>query len=171
MRKFFHKLAIACLVALPIAGTGQAQTRAEGKAPQVRAFPNLTPIYRIAGVIDDGAPANTGIATTVSCTNFKASAAQVQFVVRREDGSVQDNPAFNILARRTFTASTHATFLVAENAILTPATVIRQGSMIIRATTPKVHCFAMIVDAGSAIPTFAVALSLTRLNQEKNAQE
>ena len=171
MRKSFHKLAIASLVALPIAGTGQAQTRAEGQAPQVRAFPNLTPIYRIAGVIDDGAPANTGIATTVSCTNFKASTAQVQFVVRHPNGPVLANPTFNILARATFTASTHGTFLAAENAILTPGSLIRQGSMIIRATTPKVHCSAMIVDAGNAIPTFAVALSLTRLNQEKGAQE
>jgi len=178
MRKLFRALAMASFVAgLPAAEIAQAQPRAEGQAQQARAFPNLTTIYRIAGVTDNGGATNVGVATVVHCTNFKASTAQVQFVVRGWDGAVLANPAFNIPARATFTASTHATFLFDESGfLLTTATVIRQGSMIIKATTPKVHCSAVVVDAGvdsdeNLVPTFAVALSLTRLNQEKGAQE
>ena len=121
-------------------------------------------------MIDDGGITNSGVATSVHCTNFTAADQQVQYIVRNWNGSLLANHTFVLPARRTFTASTHGTFLFDESAILTPATVIRPGSMIIRATTPKVHCSAMIVDAGSAVPN-GIALSLTRLNQEKNAQE
>ena len=88
MRKIFRVLAIASFLAfLPAAGTLQAQTPTEARAQPTRAFPNLTPIHRIAGVIDDGSGPNSGIATSVHCTNFKASTAQVQFVVRHRGRS------------------------------------------------------------------------------------
>ena len=170
MRKFFHKLAIACLVALPIAGTGQAQTRAEGKAPQVRAFPDLTPIYRVAGVADSGDGPNDGFATVVHCTNFAASNKQVQFIVRDFQGNGMARSTHAVSAHATFTAATHISFVFVEDAVLTRDTPINQGSMIIKATTRKVHCSAMIIDAGASVPN-GIALSLTRLNQEKNAQE
>jgi len=171
MRKFFFALAIAALVAvLPAAGTSQAQTRAEGQVPQVRAFPNLTPIYRITGVADSGGATNAGFATTVHCTNFTASNQQVQYIVRSAGGTQIDSLTFTLSARRTFTASTHGTAVFLEGTFLTPGTPIIQGSMIIKATTRKVHCSAMIVDADESAPV-GIALSLTRLNQEKGAQE
>ena len=171
MRKIFRVLAVGpLLAALPAAGLAQAQTRAEGKAPQVRAFPNLTPIYRITGVADSGSASNAGVATSVHCTNFTASNQQVQYIVRSAGGTQLANPTFVISARRTFTLSTHFTAVFAEGGFLTPATLIAQGSMIIKATTPKVHCSAMIIDAAASVPS-GIALSLTRLNQEKGAQE
>ena len=171
MRKLFRVLAVApFLAALPAAGLAQAQTGAEGKAPQVRAFPDLTPIYRIAGVADSGSSTNTGFATTVFCTNFTASNQQVQYIVRSAGGTQLANPTFVISARRTFTLSTHFTAVFAEGGFLTPGMLIAQGSMIIKATTRKVHCSAMLVDAAASVPS-GIALSLTRLNQEKGAQE
>ena len=167
MRKLFHALAMASLVAaLPTAGHSQSQG---GKAGQVRAFPDLTPIYRIAGVADDGGATADGFATSVHCTNFTASKQQVQYIVRSAGGTQFDSLTLTLQARQTRTASTHGTAVFSE-AFLTPGTPISQGSMIIKATTRKVHCSAMLVDAAASVPS-GIALSLTRLNQEKGAQE
>ena len=170
MRKLFHVLATAfVLAASAAAGLSMAETSADRRAQQARTFPKLTPIYRISGIFDTGAGNLLGTATSVHCTNFGSSDARVQYVVRNSSGTKLTNPKVPLTARRTLTASTHGTSAFIEF-LLTPGTAIRQGSMIIKATTPKVHCTAMIVDA-SASASNGVALSLTRLNQEKNAQE
>ena len=157
MRNILNALAIAAFAVAPPAGIAQAQ--------------NLT-LYKIAGVTDDGGTTHAGTATVVHCTNFTASTQQIRYIVRDDDGSVLANKVLlaPVVPRGTRTAATHFTRAFTENLGLTPGVTIKHGSMTIKATTRKLHCSAMIVDAGATMPT-GIALSLTRFQQEKGAQE
>jgi hypothetical protein len=60
-------------------------------------FPSLTTIYVISGVKDDGGSANSGIATSVHCTNVSGIDAQVGFIALDRDGDVVGRATLNVL--------------------------------------------------------------------------
>src|SRR5262249_6493501 len=67
-------------------------------------------IYRVPGVVDNGAAANTGVATVFSCTNFSGVTEDVRFVTRDLNGNLLTNFVFTIEHLSTRTAVTHTVF-------------------------------------------------------------
>ncbi|MGH6922375.1 MAG: hypothetical protein ACRED5_01270 [Propylenella sp.] len=165
-------LAVTALLVGSLASVGQAADRATQGGPYAspQAFPNLTGIYRASGVRDNGGAINTGVATSIHCTNFTAVTQQVRHVIRNFNGVITSNNTFNIPALRTHTASTHGTVAFNEDAFLSTGTLIEQGGVYIEATTATVGCTVIVIDASLANPV-GYDLHLTRFNAASGSQE
>ena len=145
--------------------TSQSITRA---APE--AFPALTLIYRASGLRDNGRATNTGVATSIHCTNLTTTSQQVQYILRDFDHTLGASPTFTLAAGRTHTSSTHGTVLFNEDANLSLGRVYEQGLLAILATNPNVICSVHVVDAAVAIPN-GIDLHLVRYNAAPGTQE
>jgi hypothetical protein len=170
------RIALSLTVLLAAAGASLAQEKpyAEGQAPTIdsssRAFPALTSIYVFTGVRSTSFTANTGVQTSVHCTNTASVTRQVRFLVRNFNGAIVDDNTLNILPFRTLTYSTDGTALYNEDIFGTLSATVGQGSMIIQATNPAIFCNAVVVDARSAYPN-GVTLTGVRLNAAAGTME
>ncbi|MGH6925622.1 MAG: hypothetical protein ACRED5_17990 [Propylenella sp.] len=162
-------LGVAALLIGSVASAGQAADRANQAVAAPQAFPNLTLIYAMSGVRDSGSADNTGVATTLHCTNFTSSTQQIRFVVRNFNGAVVANLTSNIGALVTVTRSTHGTAMTEDLPHLAPGVLINQGAMTIATTAANFTCTAQTVDAASGLPLDD--LHLTRFASWPGSQE
>ena len=132
-------------------------------------FSSLTTIYVISGVKDDGGAPNTGIATSVHCTNVSGVDAQIRLLALDRDGTVAGQVGLNILHGQTRTESTHVTTTFNDGQF-GGGTVLDQGVIIVEATQSAIFCTAMIVDASAALPTGA-DLHVVRVNPHPGTVE
>jgi len=128
-------------------------------------------IYRIAGVRDTGGADNTGIATSFMCSNYSGVAESLKIRIVSFNGSLVAEKTFTLSAGHTFTVSTRATNLFGELDYLAPGTLINPpGQAVISASTPKIACSAMIVDAAAAMPN-GIPLHMVRFNPQSGTEE
>jgi hypothetical protein len=127
-------------------------------------------LYRFPGVRDNGGGSNAGVATVFHCTNFSGATETIRIVIRDSDTAVLANTAFNIFHLNTRTASTHSTSLYLDDFVLSPGSVIAQGTAAIAATSTSIICTAMTIDAASASPV-GIALRGIRFNPAPGSQE
>ena len=133
-------------------------------------FPSLTTIYVGSGVLDGGQPDNTGVATSIHCTNVSGAAVQVRALILKETGAVAGSLPRNVAHGATVTFSTHATTVFDDQGVLATGLVL-QGVANIEATNSAVFCTAIVVDAGSTIPIFMSPLHLVRVNPHPGTVE
>lgn len=172
MNKAFWLLGLAFVgFAFPADALDRAQmpnsTRLE--RPEATTDP-LKGIYRVSGVRDNGGAINTGVATSFHCTNFSTVTENIRYLILNFNGIVVADVTATVASFRTHTASTHGTVMFNEDAFLSTGTVIEQGFAIIQATSPKVFCSAMIIDAAAAVPN-AVSLHMVRVSPVPGTQE
>ena len=147
-----------------------AQDRAPrgGQGPQAVGDP-LKILYSVSGVADNGGADNTGWATTFHCSSLSSVTETVTFLVRNFNGAILANQSRSLLPSATLTVSTHATLFTEDLPFLTPGVAVNQGLGVIRASSVKVVCSAMLVVAGS-VPQ-GVALHMVRFNPITGSQE
>ena len=131
-------------------------------------FPSLTTIYVGAGVSDDGAIINNGVATVFNCSNVSGVAASVRFLVLNSSGGSQGSVTTALQHGATHTVATHLTNTFTENTDLSTGSV-GQGVMNIESTQSGVFCHAMIVDAADA--GNGIVLPLVRVNPHPGTVE
>jgi hypothetical protein len=96
-------------------------------------FPSLTTIYVGAGVSDDGAIINNGVATVFNCSNVSGVPASVRFLVLNSSGATQGNVTTALQHGATHTVATHLTNTFTANTDLSTGSV-RQGVVNIEST-------------------------------------
>jgi hypothetical protein len=171
MEELMHLRSTIMALSLMAAGLpAHAAAPLAGAVPTTRAFPNLTLIYEVAGVKDNGFASELGIATSFLCTNVDIATRTVRFVLRNHIGGIVANATFDVLPFRTITASTHATRMFVEPVILYPGHAISQGSAFISATSANVICSAMIVNAEFASAE-GIALHMVRRSPAAGTEE
>ncbi len=128
-------------------------------------------IYRAAGARDNSTTANTGLATSISCSNFTGADAQVQIVLRNYNFTTTnfDARTFTIPKNSNRTYSSHGTNWMAED-YSGPGGFLNQGTLMIRSESRDVHCSAWIVDAASS-SVAATPLHLVRFNAAAGSDE
>src|SRR5262245_4461664 len=123
-------------------------------------------IYRVSGVLDDGA--SNGTATSFHCTNFSGVPENVRFVVRGPTTAILFNAPFTINHLHTLTVSTKDVVIYADVPLNTGA--VTQGTAAIAATSVNVTCTAMQVLPQGVFPQ-GIALHMTRFNPIAGTQE
>jgi hypothetical protein len=123
-------------------------------------------IYRVSGVLDDGA--SNGTATSFHCTNFSGVEEKVRIVVRNFSAALVANQPFNIAHLNTLTASTKDVVIYNDFALNTG--FVQQGTAAIAATSVNVTCTAMQVLPQGVFPQ-GIALHMTRFNPIPATQE
>ena len=162
-------------VGIAFALSAQAQDRAIEPAAADQGLPRNIGgteliLYRFPGVTDNGGGSYTGVATAFHCTNFSGVTETLRIVVRDSDGGDVANFAFLILHLQTSTISTHNTTVFLDNVVLSPGISISQGTAAIAATSTRIICTAMIVDAAATNPV-GIALRGIRFNPAPGSQE
>jgi hypothetical protein len=128
-------------------------------------FPSLTTIYIGSGFRNTVDIVDAGVATSFHCTNASGLTASVRFLVLNLNGSVAGSFTQPALQHgRTQSVATHGTVVFLNEQATSAGTLINQGSIIIESTESGVFCTAAVVDAGTAIPAFAMPLHLVRVN-------
>jgi hypothetical protein len=140
-----------------------AESQAVGSGP-------LKQIYRVSGVRDDGHDLNQGVATTFLCTSWSSAPERIAFAIYNYNGALVRVATYNLGARKTFTASTHATAQFSEDALLSAGVYIDQGSAVISATSSAVSCSVTIANAENGAPV-GIPLHLVRLNAQAGTVE
>lgn len=130
-------------------------------------FPTLTTIYIIPGVRDTGMPVNTGIATSVICTNVSGVTAAMRFLALQSNGDVVADDTFNMDHGDTQVVSTHGTLLYSEIGLSTGAI---QGSINVESTQSGVFCTAVTLEA-DGFPEFSFSLHPIRVNPHPGTVE
>jgi len=139
-----------------------------GNAPT--AFPASTTIYIVAGVVDDGSAANTGVASTVTCTNVSGVNVNIRVAAFNSSGTKKgDATISNVPNAGVRTFSTHNTLLWAEDNLLATGT-IQQGVFNVESTNAAVFCTASVESAGNASP-FGWDLHVVRVNKDPGTVE
>jgi len=161
------KLAITAALAIFVPAVAAAADR-PGEA-SARAFPALTNIYVASGVQDSGSAENTGVATTIHCTNWTGAVKQIRFTVKNFNGTTAANLTVNVGPGITVTKSTHGSAITEDLPHLAPGVSISQGSLVIAATAAQVTCTVQVRDAASGVP--ASDLHLIRFNPWPGSQE
>ena len=160
MRTFLPALAIA-------AGAAAALSAAPAQAVT---FSKLTTIYIASGVFDSGGAANTGVASSVHCSNVSGVTASVRFVVYGPTGAMIGNHTTSLAHAAAFTASTRLTTIFPQETALHAGAANPQGTLMIEATQSGVFCTAMVIDAATASPN-GVGLHLVRVNPHPGTLE
>jgi hypothetical protein len=124
-------------------------------------------IYRVSGVIDNGASAGNGVATVFHCTNISANTEALVFVTRNFNGVIASNVTVTVPSFQTLTISTHVTTLFSNGSLATGSV---QGTTGIGATSPNVFCTTIIVDASASVPS-GISLPMVRYNPMPGTQE
>jgi hypothetical protein len=130
-------------------------------------FPNTKLIYVAVGAFDSGDPANTGLATTVTCRNLTNS--DVTVVFRFFDGDnnmIVGSKSGTIAAQRARTVSSHATF---NGEAIANTGYFDRGTVAIFSTDTAVFCSAMVVDAAGTGAGFA--LHMVRFRKHNDTDE
>ena len=171
-------MALHCIVttaAVLLAASATAQPAGQtDRAPQ-RVLPQATTdplkvIYRVSGIRDDGAGDNTGTATVFHCSNLSNVSENVRFAIHNSIGSLVANSTRTIPSKSTISVATHGTANSENLPHLSPGTVIGQGLAVIAATSPKVICTVIVVDAAAATP-IGTPLHLVRFTPMKDTLE
>jgi hypothetical protein len=167
-------LGVAFALAAILASSAHAQQvsrdRARpGVAPQAISDPQ-TIVYRTSGVRDSGSAINTGVATSFHCTNYGNVSELIRIRVFNFDGTTTSDNTFTVTAKRTHTASTHGTVAFNEDTFLSTGALIEQGHSSIFATSTKVGCSAMILDASVAVPQ-GISLHMIRYSPDPGTME
>jgi hypothetical protein len=126
-------------------------------------------IYKFAGVRSSGVN-DTGVATSFVCTNFNTVAETVRVRLRDSGGTIVTDVPVNIVSLGTVTYSTNATLVFTEVIMGAPA-ISAAGSAEITATSRRVSCTAMLVDAANAGSPIGIALHGIRFLPVLNTQE
>jgi hypothetical protein len=129
----------------------------------------LKVIYRVTNVIDNGGASNTGVATSITCTNLSMVTETLNVVIRSVNGVAKANVSVNVGTQGAWTGSTHGTNVFFENVSLATG-IVQQGNATIRATTSNMICSVVLVDAAASFPQ-GIALHLVRFNPMAGSQE
>jgi hypothetical protein len=167
--KTLVSLAVAALMAAGLPALAQQRDLPRAQ-PKTVGGP-LKPIYRVSGVLNTSGAASTGVATTFHCTNTGAVAETIRITVRDYDGKIVGTPQTRTLSpSSTESMSTHQTSIFYDPNSLAEGITVNQGSANIVATSNKIICSAMIVDAAAFVPQ-GVALHLVRYDAFSESQE
>ena len=132
--------------------------------PARAAFPALTLIYRVPGVIDSGSAIDVGVATAVQCTNVSGVAITLRVVSVHLDGSVAGTATVTVANGHTVSLSTHFTNPYGNEVTAISAGIgINAGSIRILATRAAVFCNASVIDASATLPN-GIDLHMVRYN-------
>ena len=157
MRKYLAAAAIAAA----LAPTASATT-----------FPSLTTIYVGSGVKDDGGAFDTGVATSIHCSNVSGVSVQLRVLILGTNGLVAGSRTRSLAHGATETLSTHQTVIFSDGGGNDLATgSVSQGVVNVEATDSAVFCTAPVIDAGSAKPVFSMPLHLVRVNPHPGTVE
>jgi len=137
-------------------GDQQGATQADAAAANIR----RKVIYRASGVRDNGGAPDTGIATVFICSSYANAKENLKIKVfnfenRGGEQVVTFEPHGN------FVFSTKMTNLYPNGGIVKPTTIINPGQAVISATSNKITCTAMVIDASASVPN-GIALQMTR---------
>jgi len=136
-------------------------------------FPTLTTIYVGSGVVDTGDPNNSGVATSILCSNVSGVSVQLRVLILRNNGAVANNSVTQTVAHgASATFSTHETaiFVDGGNSNLSTGSV-EQGTVNVEATNSAVFCTAAVLDAQGLPPVFTMPLHLVRVNPHPGTVE
>jgi len=162
--------ALAAILTTSAQGQQVSRDRARpGVAPQALSDPQ-TIVYRTSGVRDNGGAINTGVATSFHCTNYGNVSELVRIKIFNFNGTNVSDNTFTVPSKRTHTASTHGTVAFNEDAFLSAGTLVEQGHAAIFATSTKVGCSAMILDASVAGPQ-GISLHMIRYSPDPGTME
>ncbi|HYU11796.1 MAG TPA: hypothetical protein VEK82_04415 [Stellaceae bacterium] len=129
----------------------------------------LNTLYIFPGVRDSGEADNTGVATSIHCSNFSSVLEKIQYIVLNYDGHTKVNSIGNIGPAQTKTVSTHQTQLYFEDVALNTG-AIEQGVVGVSATNNNMVCTAQVLDASANVPR-GIDLHGIRLNPIPGTQE
>ncbi len=138
------------------------------------AFPDLTRIYRFTGVVSTAPANNSGIQTTVLCTNWATASANTRMTVRIigiTGNTISDSVDTTIPGLGTIAISTWGVLAFNENNTFNQNFGFTHGSIEVLATRSQVHCSAVVLEGGFVNPFFTIPLVGVRYNQESGAQE
>jgi hypothetical protein len=127
-------------------------------------------IYRISGVTDSGSGAQSGNATTFICSNYNNKNDSFRIRLYDWSGSIVADSTFDLPPNRTLNISTHSTTAFFDDAVLSPGQTIAHGLAVITATTTKMICSAMVVNAEAQAPV-GIALHMVRYNAAPQSME
>jgi hypothetical protein len=127
-------------------------------------------IYRVSGVTDDGGADNTGVATALHCTNSSGVQQSVNVSFKFATGAPVNGFGAALKAGETRTWATHPSVLFEETGGFGGGVAIHQGSAAISASSDRIHCSAMVIDAGASVP-HGFALHMVRYSPVPNTQE
>ena len=146
------------------APNSQEDTKAVGDPLQL--------IYRVSGIFDSGSASFAGSASILNCTNYNnAGAEEVRVITRNFNGVALDDRTVTIGAKDTRTFATHQPAAYGIDHIVTPGTLINQGSWVVTASRiVNVFCTAQVVDA-AAPNAIGYSLNMVRFNPVPNTQE
>ena len=134
-------------------------------------FSKLTTIYVGSGVIDSGNSANTGLATSIHCSNVSGAAVQVRSLVLRHNGTLAGSLTASLSHGATFVFSTHLTVVFNDDAGALNTQTVAEGALNVEATNSAVFCTAVVVDAQNFPPVFMSPLHLVRVNPHPGTVE
>ena len=129
-------------------------------------FSKLTTIYIGSGVFDDGGSDDSGIATSVQCSNVSGQSAQMRVLILNGTGVVEASQAATVPHGGTEVFSTHSTPFSEYTLDTGP---IDRGLLNVESTQSAVFCSAMIVNAGFL--NNSVALHMVRVNSHPGTVE
>ncbi|WP_424360409.1 hypothetical protein [Methylocystis parvus] len=163
-------IALALLAAASAPAVAAAQTTGDRYpvqvAPQAVTDTEVV-VYRLPGAMSSGV-SNTGVATSMRCTNYSQAPETLHFFVDDAFGNIVIDTKYVLGGRDTYAFSTNATASMAELILGAPA--FMNGTMRLLSTTTNMHCTAMIHDASTAVPT-GIAAHLIRVNPREGTQE
>jgi hypothetical protein len=112
----------------------------------------------------------TGVATTILCSNVSGVAVQVRVLIISPGGTITFTRTAGLSHAQTATFSTRATVLFVDEDFLLNTSSISQGVVNVEATNSAVFCTAVIVDAAASIPN-GIPLHLVRVNPHPGTVE
>ena len=133
-------------------------------------FPSPRIIYFVSGITDSGDGSASGVATTITCTNFSGASAHIVFSVRSKTGAIAASKPATIGNLTTVVTSTHNTNLWTEDFLLHPGVGNEHGSLLIYSNQSAVFCSATIASAGASLPE-SNSLHLVRFNAHPGTVE
>jgi hypothetical protein len=133
-------------------------------------FPTLTTIYVGSGVYDSSDAADTGIATSVHCSNVSGVSVQVRVLILSRSGVVEGSLTRTLAHGATHTFSTHETVIFDDLDGDLATGGVAQGVVNVEARNSAVFCTAHIVDAAGT-PAFMGDLHLVRVNPHPGTVE
>jgi hypothetical protein len=133
-------------------------------------FSKLTTIYVASGVTDSGNLPQTGVATTILCSNVSGANVQMRVLILSHVTDIKFSRTAAVAHGKVATFSTNDTLLFGDEDLLLNTGAIRQGTLNIEATNSAVFCTAAIVDAAAAIPN-GIDLHLVRVNPHPGTVE
>ena len=137
-------------------------------------FPSLTTIYVGSGVLQDATTDNTGIVTSIHCSNVSGVSVQIRALILLSTGNVAPPGSLTATVPHggTITFSTNQALAFNDGiGDLDISTVVEQGVVNIEATNSAVFCTAVVLDASNQTPIFMSPLHLVRINPHPGSME